>query len=600
MEQIKILVQSIKYSIKLVYSSSKLMIILSLLLNIIGKTFPFVNMFVMKILFDELVAERTEIYSIAMCLLIYIAILISGHALSGANAIITNTISEKMGHRYDVELSDKLAKLPMSFIDTSAGRDLIDEVRYAKFSVIGLSNEIINIVSTIYSFAIAFVALVAFNTWFSLLIVFLTIPGIVYDVIFDHKNEELRRKTAPDVRKFSYYRWMLTDSWPAKDVRMYDLTEPIQKRYDDEKNIYRKANKKLDQKKLKTSLFIEIIKQSGVMTFTAFVVFQAISGKITIGDIALYIGFATTVNGAFQDVMTTFALWHTTFADRMKRFFEFTKIECPDENKGAKNLDEFESLVFDNVYFKYPLSDKYVLNGTSFELKSGDKLSIVGVNGAGKSTIVKLMLGLYQIESGQILVNGNPISDYTMKDIRKMFAVLFQNFVQYPLSLRNNVALSNFCADCCQNQQNDGKIIEALKKSGIYDELGTKLESYMTRQFADDGIELSKGQWQKIALSRVYFKNAPIVIFDEPSAALDAEAEDKIFENFKNIAENRTGIMISHRISSSKISNKIIVLDEGKIIENGNHDELIALDGLYAKLYNLQMEKYTLKEEQSV
>ena len=600
MERIKILVQSIKYSIKLIYSSSKLMIILSLSLNIISRTFPFVNMFIMKILFDELVAERTEIYSIAMCLLIYIAILISGHALSGANAIITNTISEKMGHRYDVELSDKLAKLPMSFIDTSAGRDLIDEVRYAKFSVIGLSNEIINIVSTIYSFAIAFVALVAFNTWFSLLIVFLTIPGIVYDVIFDHKNEELRRKTAPDVRKFSYYRWMLTDSWPAKDVRMYDLTEPIQKRYDDEKNIYRKANKKLDQKKLKTSLFIEIIKQSGIMTFTAFVVFQAISGKITIGDIALYIGFATTVNGAFQDVMTTFALWHTTFADRMKRFFEFTKIECPDENKGAKNLDEFESLVFDNVYFKYPLSDKYVLNGTSFELKSGDKISIVGVNGAGKSTIVKLMLGLYQIESGQILVNGNPISDYTMKDIRKMFAILFQNFVQYPLSLRDNVALSNFCADCCQNQQNNGKIIEALKKSGIYDELGTKLESYMTRQFADDGIELSKGQWQKIALSRVYFKNAPIVIFDEPSAALDAEAEDKIFENFKNIAENRTGIMISHRISSSKISNKIIVLDEGKIIENGNHDELIALDGLYAKLYNLQMEKYTLKEEQSV
>jgi ABC-type multidrug transport system fused ATPase/permease subunit len=206
------------------------------------------------------------------------------------------------------------------------------------------------------------------------------------------------------------------------------------------------------------------------------------------------------------------------------------------------------------------------------------------------------MLGLYQIESGQILVNGYPISDYDTKDVRKMFSALFQNFVQYPLSLRDNVSLSDL-----GKRFDDGEIIEALKQSGIYedyDKFENGIESYMTRQFDDNGIELSKGQWQKIALSRAYFKNAEIIIFDEPSAALDAEAEDRIFRNFEDISENKTAIMISHRISSAKMSNKVIVLDDGKIIESGTHEELAEFNGLYAKLYNLQMEKYGIKESQ--
>lgn len=181
------------------------------------------------------------------------------------------------------------------------------------------------------------------------------------------------------------------------------------------------------------------------------------------------------------------------------------------------------------------------------------------------------------------------------KDVRKLFSALFQTFVQYPLTLRENIALSDL-----ERLQNDEEIIEVLNQSEVYEDIKLKLEngldSFMTRQFDDKGTELSKGQWQKVALSRAYFKNASIIIFDEPSAALDAEAEDRIFRNFEEISEGKTGIMISHRISSSRMSNKIIVLDGGKITEQGTHDELVAKDGLYAKLYNLQREKYTMQE----
>lgn len=217
----------------------------------------------------------------------------------------------------------------------------------------------------------------------------------------------------------------------------------------------------------------------------------------------------------------------------------------------------------------------------------------MGVNGSGKSTIIKLILGLYEVESGRILINGYPMSDYNIHDVRKLFSVLFQSFVQYPLTLRENIALSDI-----KRINNSEEIKTVLAQSGIYEELRNRhenlLDSYMTRQFDDNGIELSKGQWQKIALARAFFKNAPIVILDEPSAALDAEAEDRIFKIFEDISEGKTCIMISHRISSARMSNKVIVLDNGKIVEEGTHNELITLNGLYAKLYNLQREKYTV------
>ena len=278
----------------------------------------------------------------------------------------------------------------------------------------------------------------------------------------------------------------------------------------------------------------------------------------------------------------------------MGKLFEFFAIKT-EQTGGTRKLETFESLTFDNVCFKYPHTDKYVLTGVSFTLNKGDKLSIVGINGSGKSTIIKLMLGLYEIQSGRILINGYPMSDYDMRDVRKLFSALFQNFVQYPLTLRENIALSSL-----ERMDNSDEIEGVLTQSGVYEDIKPKLEngldSFMTRQFADKGTELSKGQWQKIALSRAYFKNAPIIIFDEPSAALDAEAEDRIFKSFESISDGKTGIMISHRISSARMSNKIIVLDGGKITEQGTHNELVALDGLYAKLYNLQREKYTVKE----
>ena len=324
-------------------------------------------------------------------------------------------------------------------------------------------------------------------------------------------------------------------------------------------------NKKVDLKYLSIFFPIQFISKMGVMIFSVFVIFQAMDGKITIGDISLYIGAAGTVSSSIITLLSNVALWLTAIVDRMKFLFDFLSLYSPEDNEGIRFINSFDSLEFRDVYFKYPTSEQYVLQGVSFRLEKGDKLSIVGVNGAGKSTIIKIMLGFYQIQSGEILINGYPLTDYSMKEIRKIFTVLFQNYVKYPLTLRENIALSYI-----EDKDDDKKIIKAMKQSGFYNDSKSfkcGLDTYMSRRFDDEGIEVSEGQWQKVAMARAYFKNADIIIFDEPSSALDAEAEDRMFQNFSNISKNKTGIMISHRISSSKLSNKIIVLDGGKLLK---------------------------------
>lgn len=546
-------------------------------------------------LLDTLAAITPDQKMITVYLLVYVTSLALTHILKSIQSVITDTVIQKAKFQYDCDIIEKLKKLPLSFIDSSKGKNIVEDVKRSQPTAVNVCYRVINILTSSYTFAVAIASLVQFNILGTFLFLALTIPGIVVGLTYDKKSDELKRKKAPDVRKFRYYRWMLVDAWPAKDVRMYDLTDHIKKRYDEEKTDYLEVNKRLDKSRFCASTLIGLLSCIGEIAFVVLVIVRAFATEITIGEVALYTGLSVSASSAFKNMISLFISGYALATAKMKRVFDFLEMSCADRKSGDRRLKEFVSLSFDNVYFKYPYTEKQVLSGVSFTLNRGDKLSIVGINGSGKSTIIKIMLGLYEIDSGQILINGYPMSDYDIGDVRKLFSVLFQNFVQFPLTLRENIAFSDL-----EQIKNDAKIKSVLKLSNVYDELQTKLEkkidSYMTRQFDDNGTELSKGQWQKVALSRAYFKDAPIIIFDEPSAALDAEAEDKIFGNFEEISVSKTGIMISHRISSARISNKIIVLDGGKIIEQGTHDELVSLGGLYARLFYLQREKYMVKE----
>lgn len=585
--------QDIGISMKLIYRSSRYMIVIYFLLKIISSTIPIISIYIFNLFLTELINITNINPQIIFYLIGYIIIILFSLFISPIISIINNIISQKANNQYNLDITEHLIDLTLSFIDTSQGKNIIDDIRYTGGIICSFVFSFINIVTSIYQIIILLVSLLTFNPLFTGMFLLLSIPGIIFENRINKKTDIWRIRSAADVRKFSYYRWMLTASWPAKDVRMYDLTDPLKKRYNEEKRNYIKQKNSLLLKGINLSYVSIFIKYIGTAFFTVFLILRAADGLITIGEVTMYLGYVAMSVLSFESIMLYYLNYTTYIKEYFTKYTDFVSVKTDNESNG-KNLpiNSFESVIFDNVYFKYPTSDVYVLKGVSFTLNKGDRLSIVGINGAGKSTVIKLLIGLYQPESGQILLNGQPYDRYDIKDIRKLFSVLFQSFVEYPLTLRENIILSNLSSG------DDETIKNILNNCGAWnDKFIDGLDTYMSRNFSDTGVELSKGQWQKIALARTYYKNAPVIVFDEPSAALDAEAEDKIFHDFSKLSDNRTGIMISHRISSARASNKIIVLNDGIIEEYGTHESLMSKDGLYAKLFNLQKEKYTFEEE---
>lgn len=588
------IIKSFIYSWKMIWEVNHFSMIVYIGLQMLITSILLLQTYIFGLLLNNIILG--DIAKITSSAFTYFILLILFFILSSTNRYLKKRIDANSSKHFNDIIANKLNSLPLSFIDSSEGRDLSD---YADRCEVFVCDEIpfgiFTIIKEIYAFVISIVVLLQLNVWFVILYLLLTIPGIILNYVFDRKAEKFRQEYSADRRKMLYYRWMLVDATPAKDIRMYNLTDDIKQRYNDEYSKYYTQKKQLDKKLLVFSFLTELLRRSGEITMFVYIIYHALIGSISIGDIAMYTGYVITSANSFYHAVSQF-IGYVFYACRfiMPEYFKFLSIACPDDVSSDIRLSSFETLEFKNVYFKYPLSTEYILKGVSFQINQGDKISLIGINGSGKTTIVKLMLRLYEVDAGEILINGINITRYDIKDIRRIFSVLFQSFVKYPLSLRDNIALSDY-----QRVYNDEEITQSLKQSGIYDELSDNLNNHldtkMTRRFSDDGIELSGGQWQKIALSRAYFKNSEILIFDEPSASLDAEAEDKIFNNFAKISNGKTGIMISHRVSSAKMATQIIVLDEGKIIENGTHEELIENNGVYAKLFNLQKNKYLAK-----
>lgn len=588
------IIKSFIYSWKMIWEVNHFSMIVYIGLQMLITSILLLQTYIFGLLLNNIILG--DIAKITSSAFTYFILLILFFILSSTNRYLKKRIDANSSKHFNDIIANKLNSLPLSFIDSSEGRDLSD---YADRCEVFVCDEIpfgiFTIIKEIYAFVISIVVLLQLNVWFVILYLLLTIPGIILNYVFDRKAEKFRQEYSADRRKMLYYRWMLVDATPAKDIRMYNLTDDIKQRYNDEYSKYYTQKKQLDKKLLVFSFLTELLRRSGEITMFVYIVYHALIGSISIGDIAMYTGYVITSANSFYHAVSQF-IGYVFYACRfiMPEYFKFLSIACPDDVSSEIRLSSFETLEFKNVYFKYPLSTEYILKGVSFQINQGDKISLIGINGSGKTTIVKLMLRLYEVDAGEILINGINITRYDIKDIRRIFSVLFQNFVKYPLSLRDNIALSDY-----QRVYNDEEITQSLKQSGIYDELSDNLNNHldtkMTRRFSDDGIELSGGQWQKIALSRAYFKNSEILIFDEPSASLDAEAEDRIFNNFAKISNGKTGIMISHRVSSARMATQIIVLDEGKIIENGTHEELIENNGVYAKLFNLQKNKYLAK-----
>ena len=441
---------------------------------------------------------------------------------------------------------------------------------------------------------ISLVVLFSYDYFLFIIYVILTIPGTIISFKQAKEMDQFSIITIPENREKNYYKNLLTMRWFAKELRLYNLFDYLFKKYSDLwTTIREKRNKIFYRGFLKSFLSILLLSLGYILTIS-FLTVQVYNKIIMVGTFILLLELVISTGQQLSTLGSDIVTQYEIVIPRIELFMNFLNFQEVNSKGKKLETDVFE-IEFQHVYFKYPNSTNYVLNDLTFKINNKEKVAIVGENGAGKSTIIKLLLRFYQPEKGQIFINGINLSEIRLNDLYNKISVCFQDVSRYSLSLRENIYIGNL-----ENKENSDEILKCINLSGVEDIFKeNEKKNYdvsLTRLFDEQGKELSGGEWQKVALARCFFRNSEFLILDEPSSALDPLAEDKIFKAFKKMCTNKGGILISHRLSTMSIVDKIIVLDKGKVVEFGSHKKLMDFKGLYYKMYMLQLSKYNIGE----
>ena len=459
-------------------------------------------------------------------------------------------------------------------------------------NVCGILNQFFEIISNVAVLA-GVITVICIS---SPLILPLEIVSMFFIAIFNRKIQQIEIKSfqglAKSNRIFGYYFFDLSDFQNGKDIRLYQSAELFEKRSREQLDEQEKIWIYQAEGTRKQQLCINVIYALGNFGAYSYIGYKAVKGLLSLGDFSMCITATNTMTNCCETIVRCFQeiLKRVNYANEYMKFMEYP-FATPKGSLPVK-LQGDHLIEFKNVSFKYPRGEKYVLKNVSITIPSGQHLAVVGLNGAGKTTFIKLLCRLYDVSDGEILIDGINIKEYSDQEYRKLFAVVFQDFKLFRFSLRENISFDT--------QTADSEIEPLLKESGLYDDVQKmphKADTMMWKSFDKKGIELSGGQQQKLVLARALYKNAPVVILDEPTAALDPIAEAEVYDQFnKSLAGGKTAIYISHRLSSCKFCDKIAVFDEGELKEYGSHKELMEnKGGVYHKMFTTQAEQYIEK-----
>ncbi len=390
-------------------------------------------------------------------------------------------------------------------------------------------------------------------------------------------------------RKFNYLMNCMILFDFGKEVRINKASDWLTDKFSHEIDDYMKVLDKNLSGNLKLSIVDTVIAFVQMVVMYGYAVYKILANSITVGSFSVYLGAITAFTGGFRDIMDKVVGMGmlSKYVDDYKEITSFIKDDSDADIEIDIDAADRHEITFENVSFKYPNTEKYVLKNVSITINAGEKLSVVGYNGAGKTTFIKLICRFYEPTEGRILYNGIDISKINKKQYMKLLSVVFQDYALFYFNLCDNVVFDG--------EGDREKFADAIEKSGLREKIdGLKMGAYtpLTKEFDERGIEFSGGEGQKLACARAYYKDAPIIIFDEPTAALDPIAESALYERFNNIIENKTAIYISHRLASVRFCDKVAVFADGEIVEYGTHDELMEKGGIYTDMFNKQSQFY--------
>ncbi len=432
-----------------------------------------------------------------------------------------------------------------------------------------------------------------FHPIISLIILISILPQALVSYRLQREAFETMVDRSPDSRKLRYYSSVMLSKEHAKEVRLFKLSSFFIDKYD---QVYSKIHRDIKNVRYKQavySILLVLLGLIGIGFSFWWVIEQAIKGIFTPGDILVFSSSILLARQSLSSMIEESSLLYDTLL-YMEKFFNFLSLQ-PIVNSGTKAIDlndnDYE-ITFNNVSFKYPKTDRYSLSNINLKIKRGEKIALVGENGAGKTTLIKLLVRFYDPTEGTIKINGVNISSYDINLLRDNMSVVFQDFSKFNLTLRENIAIGDLT-----KIDREAEIWKAIKNSNlnqVLEKLPNKLDQMLGKIF-NGGTDLSGGEWQKVALARAFLRDSPIVILDEPTASLDPRSEHEVFQSFIELSKDKTVFLITHRLSSVKMADKIVVLKDGEIVEVGTHSELIKKQGYYYELYKLQAEKYGIE-----
>ncbi len=586
------------YLFKLMIKLNSFLGILNITCSIIGNLWPLGAAWVGKLLLDELTSVySTHEYTSKIFLLIgmQLGMKILQAIVGSLSDLISEYLQNKAALYVDMQVMNKVAEIDIGYFDDPKNRDAIYHAEQSKNLVTDNIGWSVSLISNIIAFFANVTAFFVIEPVCGIAFLLTYIPGTIINNKNKAKMKEFSIRKIPESRKKDYYRSLLTSSETAKDLRLYNLSGYFKEKYSSLWNDIRKQRFAIFKSGAIKLFMASLLTYSGIVGIIIYSVCSFINTDMTLGDVELYISLAINTGYLFERLLNSIIGHFKWCIPQVCVFLDFMNYGNKPRTAGEKKISSCPTIEFRNVSFKYPNSDKYVLKNISFKIGAREKVALVGINGAGKTTLLKLLMNFYEPESGEILIDGSSIADYSPEDFGRLFGTCFQDINHYSLTVRENIALSDL-----DEQNDESRLDAALSASGADKIVGGLADGYdaeLTRMFSDTGAELSGGQWQKLAIARAFFSNAPIIILDEPSSALDPEAEDEIFRSFKKLCKNRSGILVSHRLSSTMLVDKIILIENGELLEMGSHHKLMELGGRYAELYHMQADKYAFGKD---
>jgi len=512
--------------------------------------------------------------------------------LMGRVITLTSTLVGSLyANESSVEIIRKTAQMELKDLENADFYDKLERARRQTSNRITLLTDLLTQIQSVITITSLVIGLIVFEPWLVLLLVLAIIPSLINELRFTKESYGLAFRWSPERRELDYLRYIGASDTTAKEVKLFGLSDYIADRFSFLADKYYHETKKLAVRRSAWGYLFNLLGSLAYYGAYIFILLRVLSGILTVGELTFLAGSFNRLRSSLQQLFARFSKI-TESSMYLKDYFEFIDLKIEkDPNQVYRPLPTSVNIgfQFENVSFRYPDMESDVLSNLSFNLKAGEKLALVGENGAGKTTLIKLLLRFYEPTKGRILLEGIDIKEYDAEAYQQYFGVIFQDFFKYNFTAKDNIAVGEI------SNRDKLEIIKTAAAQSLADEVVDSLpngyDQQLGKRFAG-GADLSGGQWQKVALARAYMKNAEVVILDEPTSALDARAEYEAFQRFIGLTKGKTAVIISHRFSTVRMADRILVLKDGSIEELGTHEELLEDDKLYAELFSLQAAGY--------